>query len=84
MHIKNLKPQKTAVFCKDGTMIHLRSREEIDISKIELDKTHLDNMIAKGAVALRDKGGKSTTPNVAAKPANVETSSKSEPETKKN
>ena len=59
MHLKNLKPQKTSVFCKDGSMLHLRSRQEVDISKIELDKSHLDSMIAKGSVVLRDKSSKS-------------------------
>ena len=83
MHLKNLKPQKTAVFCKDGTMLHLRSREEIDISKVELDKNHLDSMIAKGSMALRDKGSKSATRSEAAKPENVEASGKIDPAHKK-
>jgi len=83
MHLKNLKPQKTAVFCTDGSMLHLRSRQEIDISKLELDKSHLESMIAKGAVSLRDKGSKSVTAVKAASPANVESSGKTDPEPKK-
>jgi len=58
MHIKNQQFQKTAIRCKDGKMLHLRSREEVDISKVDLDKAHLKTMLERGYVSMRGEGGK--------------------------
>ena len=48
MQIKNAMFQKVAVKCKDGSMLHLLSRQEVDINKIELDETHLESMLNQG------------------------------------
>lgn len=62
MHIKNQQFQKTAVKCKDGKMLHLRSRQEVDISKVELDEVHLKTMLDRGHVAMRGESSKSVKP----------------------
>lgn len=63
MRIKNQQFQNTAIRCKDGKMLHLRSREEVDISKVDLDKAHLKTMLERGYVAMRGQDGKADKPS---------------------
>lgn len=82
MHIKNQQFQQTAVKCKDGSMLHLRSRQEVDVSKLELDEDHLQSMLNEGYVALRGKRGTSDKPletSEAPKPDKVEAGGSADP-----
>ncbi len=54
MYIKNQQFQRTAVKCKDGSMLHLRSRQEVDVSKVKLDEDHLKTMLERGHLAMRE------------------------------
>ena|SRR6266446_10284100 len=53
--IKNRMFQPIGVMLSDGTMLHLQSREERDVSASDLDAPHLKALIASGQLALRDR-----------------------------
>lgn len=68
--LKNLQFGPTAVMLKDGDMLYLQSRQEIDVSKVKFNQKHLDNLIKanvvtqRGEVAVskgREKEAESTT-----------------------
>ena len=54
--IKNRLFQPIGVMLGDGTMLHLQSREEREVSSADLDAPHFKAMIASGELAVRDLG----------------------------
>jgi hypothetical protein len=61
--IKNRLFQPIGVMLSDGTMLHLQSREERDVSAAELDAPHLKGLIASGQLALRERDQENTAPS---------------------
>jgi hypothetical protein len=53
--IKNRLFQPIGAMLSDGTMLHLGSREERDVSAAALDAPHLKGLIASGQLALRER-----------------------------
>jgi hypothetical protein len=53
--IKNRLFQPIGVMLSDGTMLHLQSREERDVSPADLDAPHLKGLIASGQLALQER-----------------------------
>jgi hypothetical protein len=52
--IKNRLFQPIGVMLGDGTMLHLQSREEREVSLADLDAPHFKAMLASGELAVRD------------------------------
>jgi len=53
--IKNMRFQPTGAMLSDGTMLHLLSREEREVSTSDLQAPHLKGLIASGQLALQER-----------------------------
>jgi hypothetical protein len=50
--IRNRLFQPLGIMLANGTMLHVRSREECDVSEADLDSAHLQGLMASGQLAL--------------------------------
>jgi hypothetical protein len=53
--VKNRLFQPIGVMLSDGTMLHLQSREEREVSAADLDAPDLKALIASGQLAVRER-----------------------------
>jgi hypothetical protein len=60
-YLKNQLFSPLGILFGDGSMMHLRSREEVDASDLDMGDTNLKNMLDKGYVAIK---GADTNVNV--------------------
>lgn len=57
MQLKNQLFQKTSIKCRDGSMVHLRPRQVVDVATDEIDDDHLRSMVAHGYVLVGGASG---------------------------
>ena len=77
--VKNTLFQPLGVLLSDGTMLHLQSREEREVSAADLDAPHLRALLAGGQLALGERDRQRSTAPPSQDPA-AETARPAPPE----